>query len=372
MTADGGTDENDLSRLWIRARRHWAIALVGGLAVSLLLVVIVAGMTSTAAFEPYNPDWDGTSEFRTDVDADPNVDAEIVTDTNQYDVTDPHETVAFVIAPEAPYTGADADRVRTFVERGGTLVVLEDADGYGGDLLERTGAEARLGDRFVLDERERVRGPAMPIASETATHALTDDVDQLVLYHATTVEPNGATVLVGTSEYSYLGENATAVPSEGTELESHPVATTESVGDGTVVAIADPSVATNAMYGQPDNAQFLANQYAGADRVVFDRSHGPEPPPITAAVLAIRTSPELQFLVGSVGIAAVVAAPRVAAALSGSGRRSDAAGVEGDDRQILSDEDLVAAVCRRHPDWDPDRVRTMITSHNRDQERTYR
>ena len=83
VTADRRGDGNGPSRLRVRARRHWAIALAGGLGVTVLLVVIVAGMTSTAAFEPYNPDWDGTSDFRTDADADPNVTAEIVNDTTQ-------------------------------------------------------------------------------------------------------------------------------------------------------------------------------------------------------------------------------------------------------------------------------------------------
>jgi hypothetical protein len=357
------------SRLRMAVRRYWSVALAGGLAVTVLVVLIVVGMTSTAAFEPYNPDWDGTNDLRSDAAADPDVTAEIVTDTEQYDAGDPDGTVAFVLTPDEPYTDEDADRVRAFVENGGTIVVLESFDGHGNGLLESTGAEARIGNRYVLDERERDRGPAMPIASELATHSRTADVDRLVLYYATTVEPGDATVLAETSRYSYLGENATDVPDEDDELASYPVATTEAVGEGAVVTISDPSIATNAMYDDPDHARFLANQYADADRVLFDRSHGPDPPPITAAVLAVRTAPALQLLVGLLGIGlAAVATPRVVAVVTETQRPFaaviESAAAERDERP--SDEALIADVRRRHPEWDPEYVRTVITARNRD------
>ena len=285
---------------------HWPRVLVLALALALLLSLGVFAATSTTAFAPYNPSWDGTSEFRGQLEASDGVETELVTHTTGYDTADPNETVAFVVAPEEPYDELDVQRISWFVDQGGTLVVLENFGSSGDRLLFDLGTEARLDGQLLHDGRNYERGPTMPVATNVSDHSLTDGIDQLSLNYASAVDPGNATVLVSTSEYAYLAVEPTPLE-EVDELESYPVATVEDVGDGQVVVLSDPSLVINAMIDREDNAAFVRGLYAGNERVLLDVSKTEDVPPLISVLLAVRGSPALQVLLGVFGIGVVAA-----------------------------------------------------------------
>ncbi|WP_312907562.1 DUF4350 domain-containing protein [Natronosalvus caseinilyticus] len=341
------------------------------LSLTVLLALGVVTSTSAAAFGLYNPAWDGTSEFRAHVAADDTVEHNLVRDTQAYTEREANDTVAFVIAPDEPYSSEDATRVRTFVENGGTLVVFENFGEPGNALLNDVGAEARVDGRLLRDERYHYRGPPMPIATEVANHTVTRGVDQLTLNYATAIDPGNATVLVTTSNYTYLGDEETDLE-EVEDLQAYPVATTENVSNGSVVVVGDPSLTINTMFDQPDNAAFLTNLYAGHDRVLFDISHAGNLPPLTAAMVSVRASPLAQLGAGLVGIGLVAALvrsdrstlKRVLARRRGQRTAATAKALERSP-EALSEDEWAERLRHRHPEWDDDRIRRVATAVSR-------
>lgn len=365
-----------MSRLsWFRDAGgfDWPRILLAALACTVVVALGVVGATSATTFGPYNPSWDGASDLRERVTDAPGIEGEFASDTSQYQDVDPNATVAFIIAPDEEYEDEDLERVQRFVEDGGRLVVLENFGDSGNTLLRDLGADARLDGDILRDEQHHYRGPTMPVATGVENHTLTAGINQLTLNYATAVRSGNATVLIRTSEFAYLVEDAEEELDDEDDLAAYPVATIEEVGAGEVVVVGDPSITINVMLEQPDNAAFLGNLYTGNERVLFDLSHSEGLPPLTAAVLTFRGSPLLQVVIGSLGIGAVAllsgrrmrpAVRRVTALIpAGPGSGTDSLRNE-DSTPSMSDEEQVAYLHRQYPDWDEERIERVIAGLN--------
>lgn len=359
-------------RSWFvdRSGPNWPRILLVALSCTLLVTVGVAGATSTTTFGPYNPSWDGASALREEVDTNADVETEFVSATSRYEAVDANETVAFVIAPDERYSNQDVERLRQFVADGGTLVVLEDYGESGNDLLADLGTRARIDGRILKDERNHYRGPTMPVATGVGNHTLTAGVDRLTLNYASAVQPGNATVLVRSSEFAYLATDEEDQLGDDDELAAYPVATVESLGDGEVVVVADPSITINAMLEQPDNAAFLSGLYARQDRVLFDISHNTGLPPLTSAVLTARESPPVQIGLGTLTIAGFVLLsrrrvwPRLERVRAGL-PIPDSRDRPREESPVMSDEQRAQYLRERHPDWDEERIERVTKALNR-------
>ena len=342
--------------------------LLAGLAVGVLVGVLVAGTTSTAAFGAYNPGWEGVSELR-DVAESAGAEPEVVANASRYATVDPGTTVAVVLSPDRAYTDRGAARVREFVRAGGTLVVAEDFGANADPLLAAVGVGTRFDGALLRDERSEWRSPAMPVASAVTdrnTTPYTEGVGALTLNYGTTLEPGpNATVLVRSSPFAYRDVNGNGAIDANESLASYPVVAVEPVGAGRVVAVSDPSVFLNSMLARDGNRRFARNLLGSGERVLVDASASTVPP-LSAALLGLRSSPVLGFAVAA-AVLSLVAAWGIGhgwldrlrslrpAGPSRTGRR-------GTDRSapVGADADALAAyVRRRHPDWDEDRVRRV-------------
>ncbi|THE64447.1 DUF4350 domain-containing protein [Salinadaptatus halalkaliphilus] len=288
---------------WVSdGRNRWPQLLVVGYGIVVSIAILIALVTSTATFGPYNYGWDGTSEFRGQVEASPDTELEFVHETDRYGDVPETETVAFVIAPETSYAEDDAERIGRFVEAGGTLVVLENFGPHSDELLGEIGADSRIDGQLLRDDISYDGGPTMPIATDIEDGTHTSSVDQLTLNHATAIEPGDATVLVRTSEFAYLVEDGGEELSENVQFETSPVVTSEAIGDGTVVVVGDPSLLINTMLERPDNARFVENLHADKSVVILDVTHTEEIPPLIELLFTIREHVPLQIAAGLVGI----------------------------------------------------------------------
>ncbi|ELZ44590.1 hypothetical protein C464_13210 [Halorubrum coriense DSM 10284] len=254
--------------------------------------MIFAASTSTASFGAYNSQWDGTSELRELVDE--RSDSRIVFDTTPYETANATNTVSVILVPTEPYSANESQRLRNFVERGGTVVIADDFGPHSNPLLTAIGADARFSRLQLRDEQEYYRGPSLPLAPNVTTTPYTQSVSQLTLNGATAVEPGNATPIVTSSELAYLDRNATGNLSAGDELGAYPVVTVESIEDGQVITLSDPSIFINSMLAQPDNRLFATQLVTTHDRALLDYSHAGTQPPLAQALVLLRASPLLQ------------------------------------------------------------------------------
>lgn len=325
-------------------------ALLVALAVVSAVALVVAASTSGAAFGVANPGWDGASNLRAQAE-EAGAEPTVVRNTSQYAEVPAEGSLALVLSPDRRYGEADAARLRRFVRDGGTLVVAEDFGAHGNPLLASVGADARVNGTLVRDERHTYRSPAMPVATNVSNHSLAANVSRLTLNHGTVVEPNGARVVVATSEFAYLDTTRNDRLDDTESLGSYPVVTVESVGQGRVITVSDPSLFINAMLERPGNDRFTRTAFGAHERVLLDYSHAERLPPLAVASLVVRESPPLQVAVlgGLVGLLA--AWSRGWFAPLGRVVR------DGEADEPTVDEGRVLAHLRAsHPGWDRDRL----------------
>jgi hypothetical protein len=271
-----------------------------------------------------------------------------------------------VLSPDDGYDPEEADRVRSFVEAGGTLVVAEDYGPHGNDLLSAVGADARVDGRPVRDERTNYRSPALPVATNVTNASRVGGAEQLTLNHGTAVRPNGAAVLVATSEFAYLDADGDGTLDDDEALRSYPVATVEALGDGRVVVVGDPSLFINAMLDRPGNAAFVRGLFEDERSVLLDYSHAAGLPPLAAARLSLQRGPLLQVLAGLLGVLAIGAWGR------GVDRETIRVYLGRDGEPERGEDDtgpeaaLVQYLASEHPDWPRERIERVVERRRAD------
>jgi len=271
----------------------------------LIAVLIVSASSSTAAFSVFNSAWDGASGVQSTA-ADSGIDTRVALSTDIYRDVAPEETVAFVIGPTTTYTPTELERIQTFVEEGGTLIVADDF-GSGNQLLRGIGAESRLDGHLLRDPRNHGVTTAMPVASVVATDSRLAASESMMLNHGTVVDPAAGTILARSSEFSYLDRDRDNAIDESEPLESYPVVVRERLGDGRVVIVGDASLFINAMLEQADsdNEAFTRGLITDAELVVLDSTQTSANPPLQAVWLTVRSNTLLQaiivLLIGGLG-----------------------------------------------------------------------
>ena len=365
-----------------------------GLAVSVLVVAVLAGSSSSAALSPYNADWDGASDFRSL--ASERGEVVVARETDAYGGVPSRGTTAFVLSPDSGYSSAEVLEVSRFVRNGGTLVVAGDFGPHANDLLGVLGAEARLDGRPLRDPRSNYRTPAMPVASRVPNSSLGSDgsgapdapgapggprvgdrsaasgADSVTLNYGTAVEPNGARVVYNSSGYAYLDTDRNGRLGPNENLTSAPVVTSERLGAGRVVVVSDSSVFIDAMVEESPNRAFVAALVGDSQRVLLDYSHSPGLPPLVVALLVVRDSAWLTLVAGAAvvgGVGLWSRHPDLAASLAAGTPRpwrrdsGDATDRRDGGPGVRPTRDQMAAhLLRRHPEWDPDRAERVASS----------
>lgn len=272
-----------------------------GMVLVTLTALVVAASTSTAAFGIFNPGWDGAAELTT-LAEEAETEPMIVRNVSAYRTADPNGTVALVLSPAEAYRDGEVRAMRSFVVAGGTLVVAEDFGPHSNLILDQLGADARVDGRLLLDERSYYRAPSLLTAGNVTNHPLTAGVEQLTFNHGTAVVPGDASVLIRTSPFAYLDTNRNNQLDQDEALGSYPVVTVESIEQGRLVVVGDPSIVINAMIERPGNRAFVHNVLASHDRVMLDYSHARTLPPLAVALLVINEEPAIQLVLGLGGL----------------------------------------------------------------------
>lgn len=182
----------------------------------------------------------------------------------------------------------------------------------------------------------------------------------MVVNHGSALVVEEATVLAESSSHSYLDRDRTGDLSDDDELAAHPVVAIESVGQGQVLTVSDPSAFINVMLERGDNRILLANLLADHDRVVLDTSHAADLPPLALALLVFRESVILQVAAAALVVAGVWGASRTDGLGHVRRRWRDRHAVpEG---VALEPRAVRAHLEREHPDWDAERIERVTTA----------
>lgn len=329
--------------------------LLGGLSTAVVLTVIIAASTSSAAFGFYNPSWEGTSELQQQADT-VGADPQVILNTSAYTKVEPNETVAVILSPEQTYSPTEQRRIQRFVRQGGTLVVADDFGTQTNSFLRSLGASTRIEGSLLQDEQRNYRSPALPVATNVTNTSMTENVEQLTLNHGSVLQAGNATVIVRSSEFSYLDQNRNSELDQNETVASRPVVTNESIGQGQIIVASDASLFINSMIDRPGNQQFVRNLFESKEHVLLDYSHTSSQPPLALATLYLRRLPGLQALLGIFGLALVAIWQR------GIGNR-------GSDHQETteptiqtepSNETLISYLKERHPEWKESHLRRVM------------
>jgi len=334
---------------------HPRIVLVA-LTTATILGLVFAASTSTAAFGTFNSQWNGASDLREEADS-VDVDSEIIRNTSRYGTVPANGTIAVILSPKTGYRPAEAERVNQFVRNGGTVLVAEDFRTHTNELLADIGADARVDGQPLRDDRYNYRGSDLPIARNVSEQPLVRGVSSVTLNHGTIVRPNGSTVLVSTSDYAYVDANLNGELDDQESLDSYPVVTVEQVGEGRVIVVGDPSLLINAMLDRPGNRAFVRSVFSAHDRVLLDYSHAGDLPVLSVAVLVLRDSTVLQFLLGSAGLIAIgiwTRRPNSLQKVRDKLHRTELESIHTEPAE------LAAFIRKRHPDWDEERIQRVV------------
>lgn len=275
--------------------------LVAALATAVGLTLVVAGATGGSAFDPYNPEWEGLSEFRGEADG---LETRVATAVDAYDDAG-NGTVAVLVRPP-DYTAAERDRLRSFVERGGTLVVAAQDPERANPILAGVGADIRVDGALLRDEQAFWVTPDFPTVTTVADHPYVRNASRLSLNHGTALSVGAdARPLANSSPVSYLARNDTDT-GDSNVTAARPVVALDAVGRGEVVAVSDASVFVNAMLDRPDNRALAAALLAEHERLLLDRTASGVPT-LVAAQRTLRDSTALSGLLVLAGVGTLAA-----------------------------------------------------------------
>ena len=243
-----------------------------GLVLTLALVVALALLAwflpSNEDFRTENPSWNGSGDFSSLVSASP---LGSLTDLP----TVPAGT-GLVLVPYLEFSQSELAALESYVSGGGSLFLADDY-GFGNQVLNHLGLELRFSGVALLDPLASYKNQQLPRLARLTEGPLTAGLEILVLNNATSL--TGAVdedVLAWSSSFSFLDINDNDAWDEGEAVGPLPVISVHRLGEGRVIAVADPSLFINGMASLYDNLGFIQNVAAMAPVGLYlDQSHLP-------------------------------------------------------------------------------------------------
>lgn len=377
-----------------RVKRGYIAATALVAVIGLAMLSMVSPVVSTTEdFSIFNTGWNGTSGLAVATYETGNFAPSFRVDASGTDVTvaelgfeelglDPATDAVAVIGPSAPFTAADGQVMGAFV-RGGGVLLLADDFGTGNSLLSSMGALSRFSGELVLDLSFDKR-PEFPVCYDLRVDPLMVNVTTLQLNHASSiVQGAGITAIAYSSAASWLDSNGNAMYDVDEPMGPFPLIARETLGAGTIVLLADPSVLINGMTDYMDNARFSDNlvSYLCSARsaMFFDESHrtffdpvtvtteltGAVPDTVKAAVIVVAAVLALWLVTDVIDRAvdlAVRAFRTLAARVMRLITRKEKEKPAPHERSV---DELVDELKKAHPDWREGLIRYVLTERNR-------
>lgn len=242
------------------------------LVIVLLLSAIIGFYPPTGDFRVDNPFWNGLQTLGNQAN---------VTSLNSLnDLPTTAKGTSLIIVPYTQFSQVELSQIKDYVSGGGTLMLLDDY-GYGNQVLDNLGLTMQFSGKPLLDPLFDYQNKQLPKITDFSTTPINTNVSSIVFNHATSIEATDATVAAYSSSFSFSDKNNNQAWDENEPTGPLPVIAYQKVGQGYVVAVADPSVLINSMITLDDNLQFInsASSIQGTSPQLYvDQTHLPNTP----------------------------------------------------------------------------------------------
>jgi hypothetical protein len=181
-----------------------------------------------------------------------------------------------VTIPYLEYTDEELVRIKRFVTEGGNLLLMDDY-GYGNTVLAYLGLDVRFTNKPLLDPLFNYKNPTMPRITDFTSEVKENDIEVIVLNHATSLAGvEAAKVIAWSSATSFLDINGNGTRGQDEPKGPFPIAAEFRLGQGRLALVSDPSIVINSMVDKDDNFSFIKylTRHAGEkEGFMIDNSH---------------------------------------------------------------------------------------------------
>lgn len=223
----------------------------------------------TDDFNAANPLWNGASDISSTLP--------VLQLSSLQDLSTPTATTTLILIPYLSYTPGELNLVYNLANHGITLVIADDY-GYGNQLLERLGLNARFSGNNLLDPLMNYKNQWFPKIYRFSDNPITRGCEYMVFNHATTLTDVKANEIIGqSSSMSFLDINGNGTHDNNEPMGPLPVISQHILGSGKVILIADSSIFINSMEGQGNNNILIQNLATPSKSGIYlDHSHLPQ------------------------------------------------------------------------------------------------
>jgi hypothetical protein len=283
--------------------RVYQLLIVGGIAILLFLLMLATPvLLNTNDFSIYNAGWNGCSNLAVKTYETGKLQPTFYVIQNELTIgqrsfadypLDPPNATILIIGPRVPFTTGEGTYLKRFLADGGMLLVSDDF-GTGNDILSKLNTSTRFSGKLLLDlSFEKNASFATFFEIRNTSHPLFKNVTRLLgnFPSSLVIRKNSTTVtvLMNSSEMSWLDENLNGREDLKEPKGPFPVLAIEPYGNGKIVLLSDPSLFINSMKQPLNNSVFRDNlmQYllSGRTTVIIDESHHDSSAPFYIAYL---------------------------------------------------------------------------------------
>lgn len=247
--------------------KRWSLVTLGVLIIAgtVLLLHLSADYND---YSRYNPGWNGTSRFFESLEQD-----KVVLLTAADELPGYNNSALLIIAPAGNYSETDTRYYRDFLERGNTVLVLDDF-GSANSLLNQLRTGVRLRNIPLMSADRAYNNPVFIRAYPYGRSPVIRNITTLTLDRPSAVD--GGSPFLLSSLLSWEDQNDNQRADQNETIGQFAVGTMVQVGNGGLYVISDPGIIINAMEGSDeagDRATFIANIINLMDTTIIDQSH---------------------------------------------------------------------------------------------------
>jgi hypothetical protein len=239
--------------------------------IGIILTVSLLGILfypSINDFMSSNKAWNGIHNFVKEFNAENTDSLAEISPRAQHEV--------LVCIPYIEYSDEELLSIKEFINQGNLVLLLDDF-GYGNQILESLGIEARFSSMILLDPLFNYKNQYLPRTTDFSAEIIESGIEAITLNHASNLINVGQShILARSSPTSFADANNNGILDEDEQEGPLVVAAEYDFGKGKIMLVSDPSITINTMVGQNDNYEFIDYLITFDDtpeKIYLDRAH---------------------------------------------------------------------------------------------------